>query len=659
MRKKIDKKGSALLTVLVVMTVLLVVGMGIVSSATNNLTTTDVVTINERSYYAAEDAAQIAIATIKNEISKYYMTMKDASNDAVYQSLYNNFFNYLSGRLTGENSILSSPDFVESELDGSTTVTCVMDTPTMQASGYYGTTFVVTCVTTLEGISRTVVGKLRVDAAPLDFQWTSAPALSDSVLLLDGNVEVDCEGSENHLSVSGTSKMSGEVLYSCGFSSTDLVENDLTVEDLLTWQLFYDQFDTAISDPAMPYIVTPHTASNKYYFPGSTTITKKVTGKNIYCGGDLVLDNVEVNNCNIYVAGNLFINNTDDPDRLKGTSIYVGGNMFINTSNFWPDGINNMYLYAGGNISIVLGSSGAGHANNSGHIEQAYITAGGNITITSAYTSNDDDIIINSAFKAGGSIEIAGQTYLDNPLIDQISNTTFETTSGDITIVSAYMQSNNKLHAGDDVVIATYGMTSTDIYADDNITVDSSRLYSSSQTQYYSNYCKLAAQDDLTIINSSFRNSYFYAGQNLYLQLTSGYSIRESIMYSEEDAYYDNTWTGNMDTMQSTLIYTNSDFYYSASGTATSSIPAGLQIMSKGNVYSYESDDSPDASDIIIIGEGSYMVFSAIHDMIGEPNSNTGSLAQALADAGFEHTLPEPNVFLPYYTEVYIDEIYE
>ena len=136
------------------------------SNSINNLNTTDVVTINERSYYASEDAAQIAVSTIKNEVNKYYMTMKNASSYAAYQNLYDNFFNYLQGRLVGESSILTSPDFVESELDGKTTLTCTMDTPSVKASGYLGTTFTVTAVTTIEGVDRTVVGKLRVDAAP-------------------------------------------------------------------------------------------------------------------------------------------------------------------------------------------------------------------------------------------------------------------------------------------------------------------------------------------------------------------------------------------------------------------------------------------------------------------------------------------------------------
>ncbi len=658
MKNKINKKGSALLTVLVIMTVLVVVGMGVISNSMNNLTATDVVTVNERSYYASENAAQVAISTIKNEVSQYYMTMKNSSSYTAYQALYSSFFTYLQGRLVGENSILAEPDFVQNELDGKTTVTCTMNTPTTQSSGYLGTTFNVTCTTTIDGVSRTVRGSLRVDAAPLKYQWTSAPALTDSMLLLGGNTEVDCEGTENHLTVSGTATMGGEVVNPCGFSATSLNVNNAYVEDLLIWKLFYNQFDKSIANPSLPTPVTPGTASNKYYFDTSTIIDQNIGSKNIYCAGDLTIEDVQVNNCDIYVAGNFYLNNAGDPDRLKGSNVYVEGNMVINASNFWSNGHQPMYYYAGGNISIILGQGGHGASHKSGRIEDTYMTAGGNITITSAYADDQDDVIDNSAFYAGGSIAINGQSYLDNPLIDQINNCTFEAASGDISIVSTYMKSNNKITAGDDVIIATYGMNNTEIYANDNIIIDSSRLYMGSQTQYYSSNCILAAQDDLQIINSSFTNSYFYSGENLMLELASGYSIKTSLMYSEEDAIYDNSWSGSMDTMQSSLIYTNENFYYSASGTATSSTPAGVQVMAKGNVYSLEDDDSSDAKDILVFGEGAYMNLAALQAMIGNPNSNTGSLADVLDGVGFEHTLPEPIITMPYYSEVYISEIY-
>ena len=94
------------------MVVLIAIGMSVIANASNNLKITDVVTLNERSYYASEDAAQVAMSTIKNEVSKYYMTMQNASSSSAYQTTVRQLFSYLSGKLTGAGSILAAPDFI-------------------------------------------------------------------------------------------------------------------------------------------------------------------------------------------------------------------------------------------------------------------------------------------------------------------------------------------------------------------------------------------------------------------------------------------------------------------------------------------------------------------------------------------------------------------
>jgi Tfp pilus assembly protein PilX len=70
-----NSKGSALVTAIAVMTILIVIAMGSIATSTNNMQISKTVTENERSYYAAENATQVAISTIKDEITKYYMQM--------------------------------------------------------------------------------------------------------------------------------------------------------------------------------------------------------------------------------------------------------------------------------------------------------------------------------------------------------------------------------------------------------------------------------------------------------------------------------------------------------------------------------------------------------------------------------------------------------
>ncbi|MCK5129314.1 MAG: hypothetical protein KAQ68_05665, partial [Clostridiales bacterium] len=107
-----NNKGSALTMVLLIMVIMTVMSMGILSNSVENLKLSDTIVESEKSYYASEDTATIAIATIKDEVSKYYMTMRNASNYSAYQTLYNNFFTYFSNRFTGVNSVLITPYFL-------------------------------------------------------------------------------------------------------------------------------------------------------------------------------------------------------------------------------------------------------------------------------------------------------------------------------------------------------------------------------------------------------------------------------------------------------------------------------------------------------------------------------------------------------------------
>jgi len=513
-----------------------------------------------------------------------------------------------------------------------------MDTPAVQASSYLGTTFVVTATTTVDGVSRKVEGSLQVDAAPLDYQWTSAPPLTEYVLLAEGNVDL----TSSYLQAVGDARLSGTVTNPSYFSATNLTENDSLVADLLTWQLYYNQFDKSIANPPMPAIVTEATADIKYdwyhvlgpgEFPGN-----KITNKKIYCIGGAEIKNQRVTDCDIYVVGGglNIINST-----FEGTNIYVEGALNIANGTEFLSGSRPNVLYTGGTLIINC---------NTIKISNTSMTAEGSMMFHS-HAASKNDIIENSSFYTNSSVSITGNS---NKCIDVIKNCTFEAPSGNIGIVTASMLSGNKLAAGGNITIKTRGMENTEIYADNNIEIDGSSMTSAHSSISASSNCKIVAQDDLTINTANFENSYFYAGEETTINSFNEYYIEECIMYSEGDVNWNhNWWSGSFIAMQSTLIYTNSDFYYHIHYDAeVFQVIQGLQIMAKGNIYNSSGEE------YLKFGKGPNMDFAAIHNMIGDPNSSAGSLAQALDNAGFEHTLPVPNVFLPYYTEVFISEIY-
>ena len=94
---------------------------------------------------------------------------------------------------------------------------------------------------------------------------------------------------------------------------------------------------------------------------------------------------------------------------------------------------------------------------------------------------------------------------------------------------------------------------------------------------------------------------------------------------------------GSFIAAQSTLLYTNSDFnYHIHYDSAAFKVSQGLQIMAKGSIYNVSGEEMRSSD------EDQTLTINAIYSMIGQPNTHTETLAQALDNAGFEHTLPEP-----------------
>ena len=675
---KKNKKGFSLAMVLIVMTILTAFGMGILSNSLKNLEVTNIISDSERAYYASENAAQLAINTIKNEVIHYYATMRAASSYSAYLIMYNNFFTHLQSRLIGEGSVLNTPDFITVQIDDNTIITCNMDTPTTQENGYLGTTFHIISSTTLDETPRIYNGSIDVVAAPITFQYTTAPIRTNDILILGGDVAVAREDDENTLTVYGSSRIGGGINDNTAFTSTNgATIHDLTVEDDLNWKLFYDQFDKSIINPLMPFVVNTsggtaqELVSNDYEFYGDTTITVNVVTKNIYCDGNLTLLNIDVINSNLYATGNITIIDEDQGiqnNTVYGTNIYAEGDLYIELADIVNNTNNRRNYYSGGNMTLKMGKY---VDNKDGSIAYGYFTAVGDINISSL-TDRYNDSIIESRFYAGGSIIAGIYGEAIDPTIENIATSTFETVNGDIKISTAYMHSSSKIHSGRNVIIANKGISDSEVYADGYLIFDGSAFYSNNNDAYFSSNVKYCAQGDLTIEHANFINCYFYTGANLNIIMTSGNTIADSIMYAEGDVLYSNDWNGFMDTMVSTLVYTNADFYYTGRGTdltfagVTVSRPAGMQIMALGSIYSYEADDDepqgywgsyahPDL-DLLKFGESESMDLNVILNNIGLPDSVRGVLADNLYDAGFEHTLPEPIIKMPFYTEVFKNE---
>ncbi len=685
MKKNIagNTRGSALVTAIAVMTIMVVIAMVSIASSANNMNISKTVTQNERSYYAAENATQLAMSTIKDEVTKYYMQMGESDTYSTYLSLYNSFFTYLESRLIGEGSILADPDFVQNELDGTTSLTCTMSTPTMQPSGYNGVTFTVTSTTIIDGVPRTVTCTLNVDAAPVKFQYTTAPILTDEVLILGGDIDVDRENDENKITIEGDGRIAGTVNDTTStFSSGNLSTYDYTVEEDLTWKLFWDQFDKSVADPyTAPVInlsggVAQDLVSNGYEFHGDTVYdTANVVTKNIYCDGNLTIKNIDVINSQIYATGNVYIIDEDmgiQNNTIYGTNIRAGGDIYIELADVVNNKNNRRYYTAGGDIILKIGKY---VDKKDGSVEYGSFKAGGNIYVSSL-TDNYNDNLIECQFYANGNITTGTPGGPIDPTIENIAHCTFETAYGDITLHTATMHSASKVYSGGNVILANKGVSDSEVFAEGYIHFDGTAWYTYGDLSFRSYRTKYCSKGDLIIEHANFEDCYFYTGGTLNIIMTSGNSIINCIMYAENDVIYANDWNGFMDTMISTLVYTNSDFYFSGRGTELTytgtgvSKAAGMQLMALGNIYSFETDDvdtegywgtyNKPELDILRFGDEAtmddLMNQQDIKDNIGLPNESLGILADVLHAAGFEHYLPEPIIKLPLYTEVFTSE---
>lgn len=109
-----DKRGSAIIMALVTMTLLVLLGLALVTVSMGNLNISVADAANNDAYYAAESGVNSAIDQLKFEVSNYYNEMLKAQGTN-YTDMYNNFF-------AGINSNAIS-NFSEPSISGVTTAT--------------------------------------------------------------------------------------------------------------------------------------------------------------------------------------------------------------------------------------------------------------------------------------------------------------------------------------------------------------------------------------------------------------------------------------------------------------------------------------------------------------------------------------------------------
>jgi len=438
-RRILNEKGDALIMAIVTITVLVLLGVAVITVSMGTLKTNRADAATNDAYYAAESGVSSGLDHLRQEVSRYYAQMMQAESGA-YTSLFNNF---ASGIAAGAQASFAEPDF-----SGGSTST------TFSVVGHDSSTdvyeFLVSTVSTMaDGTKYKVEGRLKVKRVDVSAKsWF----IKDTALVVGGTLDL---GTTYGMTVKGGSAILGALTYIRGWDPCQVNGGQRIIDPLVKDQIHdvlnYPGYTTPVISNPNPYITTNNTVLN-----WNTAFTDPVridTAKDINVEirqtvvpdgiirvrGNLKIQDVPDVKSDIYCDGNFTANSCT----LSG-DIYVRGNMVINNGTFK----NN--IYCDGDITLYSGSL----------IGNVYCN--GKITISNASS-------IGSMF-ATGSISIGSAGSADG-IIYSKSNVTLGNNS--VTGI---------VFSGGDINIKGSGNLSGALFAKNNVN------YAGSYTWYTINY---------------------------------------------------------------------------------------------------------------------------------------------------------------------------
>ncbi len=407
------------------MSILILLGGAVIilSAGTLNANASDAQTNN--AYYAAESSVTNAIEQIKYEASCYYTNML-ASEGAEFISLFNGFFADINN-----NARLN---YIEPAISGVTTLTTF-------TTGTYDTVtdvceFLISCTATAADGTRYIVdGKTyikRIDVRTVALTNWITP---DAAIKAGGTLDLE---SKNSVNVTNGDIIVSTLSYSLKndlpyvITSGDLIVDPNTAEtinDVLTYSSYIDpvmqEVDLLVTEnnytinwanmpPAPVSITTAEDISLHFtactipegivYVKGDLNLSNCVVEGDIYCDGNIDMNNYCSVGGNIYCRGDMTITNVD----ISG-EIYCDGTVSFN------NGTQNANIYAGTSIDVHTATCD-GNLYSPGPI----VVDGTTVTGGIIYSSTKLTIGRGSTtaiFFSGGDIEFTGDVYVDGTVI--------------------------------------------------------------------------------------------------------------------------------------------------------------------------------------------------------------------------------------------------
>lgn len=402
LRAMSDERGSAMVSVFLVITVLLVLGMGILALSLSN--TKQAVTTNtyERCFYAADSGAKQGVERLKSAALEYYRVVAE---EVKAGSMANNnaasFFAYL-------DAIGYTAPQPDAASGGPTSLGVSISNTAVDADTHR---YTVLATASGDSATRKVAGTIDITFEPIT-TTSGFTSFGDQAIIAGGTFTM---GTKINVPVNGDVRFGAYVnprsnppTYSKydGLSANN--ENvpgwiDPATADSLNWDLNYSSFvlpKTAVT-PSLPLIKNGDTVNTSYiaskgatltspfYIEGEPGASYSIKALNINRGqfisdGNLTIDGgsgyfgTSSSYLKIYVKGNLVIKSTT----LSYAKIFCEGNVTIDGSGDFT----GVEIYCKGDVKI----SSINLVNVKVYSGDQFTFGGGNVTGQSlVYAKND------------------------------------------------------------------------------------------------------------------------------------------------------------------------------------------------------------------------------------------------------------------------------
>jgi hypothetical protein len=411
-----DERGSALLSVFLVITMLLILGTGILTLSVANISQARTGDTYERDYYVADGGAKQGVETLKGAaLEQYRKIAADLQNNIQSTNNASSFFAAL-------DAVSCTPPQPDSSAGGPTSLAVSISHATVDADTHR---YTVRSTATDGKTARSLSGSIDINFVPVTATAGFSP-LPACAILSGGTLRQN----SGWTAVTGSVKCGAFSSYNPGQFCLNGVTNpspslfvDPNTASLFSWDMEYPGFTNAVRTPSGQLTLPPvanganitnaafkdppynWTVPSPIYLEGQTGASFTISnfqykGGQAYSTGSLGFSNDVIGTAGsfvmLYCKGNLSLSN----GAIRYVKIYCDGNLTINGGG----GLDNVIIYCNGSIS-----DSCTNRTNVRMYCSSYTMNGGNFigdNIVYAENSIHVESTVSGLFYSNGNIDV-------------------------------------------------------------------------------------------------------------------------------------------------------------------------------------------------------------------------------------------------------------